>query len=263
MNPCPPRRLLSRRQLLTASVITAGSALLGGCDDIADAPPFRAALDFGELMSMRLQRFLLAGQPLVREYAPALISADFPPNGTEMPAGFAYFELMISQFARWRLTVDGLVEKPLSLSVDELKAMPTRTQITQHNCDEGWTAIGQWTGVPLAHVLGQAKLKPEARYIVFHCLDEMVRTPDRSGFYYESIDLFDAFHPQTILAYEMNGSTLPVRHGAPLRLRVERHVGYKHAKFITRIEAAERLGRIGRGKGGFWEDRGYQWYGGI
>jgi DMSO/TMAO reductase YedYZ molybdopterin-dependent catalytic subunit len=141
--------------------------------------------------------------------------------------------------------------------------MPARTQVTQHNCDEGWTAIGQWTGVPLANVLRQAGLKPEARYIVFHCLDEMVRTSDRSGFYYESIDLFDAFHPQTILAYAMNGSALPVRHGAPLRLRVERHVGYKHAKFITRIEAVERLDRIGRGKGGFWEDRGYQWYGGI
>jgi DMSO/TMAO reductase YedYZ molybdopterin-dependent catalytic subunit len=257
------RRLLSRRQLLTAGTAIAGSALLTGCDDIAGGAPFRAALDFGEMLSMRLQRLLLTRQPLVREYAPALISQDFPPNGTEMPGGFAYFEMMISQFARWRLTVDGLVDTPLSLSLDELKAMQARTQITQHNCDEGWTAIGQWTGVPLANVLRRAGLKPEARYIVFHCLDEMVRTSDRSGFYYESIDLFDAFHPQTILAYEMNGSTLPVRHGAPLRLRVERHVGYKHAKFINRIEAVERLDRIGRGKGGFWEDRGYQWYGGI
>ena len=107
-------RLLSRRQLLTAGVATAGSALLAGCDDIAGGPPFRAALDFGEVLSMRLQRLLLARQPLVREYAPALISQDFPPNGTEMPSGFAYFELMISQFARWRLTVDGLVDNPLS-----------------------------------------------------------------------------------------------------------------------------------------------------
>jgi DMSO/TMAO reductase YedYZ molybdopterin-dependent catalytic subunit len=257
MNP------LSRRQLLTAGAAAAGCALLGGCDDIAGAPSMRAALDFGQLLSLRAQRLLLAGQPLVREYAPEFISPDFPPNGTAMPAGFPYLEMMTSHFARWRLRVDGLVEHPLSLSLDELKAMPARTQITQHNCDEGWTAIGQWTGVPLADVLRMAALKPEARYIVFHCLDEMVRTPDRSGFYYESIDLFDAFHPQTILAYEMNGSTLPVRHGAPLRLRVERHVGYKHAKFITRIEAVERLDRIGRGKGGFWEDRGYQWYGGI
>jgi len=249
--------------LLTAGAVAAGSALLGGCDEIASAPQMRAALDFGELLSLRAQRLLLAGQPLVREYAADLISPDFPPNGTEMPAGFPYMEAMVTQFARWRLAVDGLVEHPLSLTLDEIKAMPARTQITQHNCDEGWTAIGQWTGVPLAGVLRMAALKPQARYIVFHCLDEMVRTPDRSGFYYESIDLFDAFHAQTILAYEMNGKALPVRHGAPLRLRVERHVGYKHAKFITRIEAVDRLDRIGRGKGGFWEDRGYQWYAGL
>src|SRR5438309_11712877 len=141
--------------------------------------------------------------------------------------------------------------------------MPPHTQNTPHNCDEGCTAIGQWTGVPLGDVLRMAALRPQARYIVFRCLDEMVRTPDRSGFYYESIDLFDAFHAQTILAYEMNGKALPVRHGAPLRLRVERHVGYKHAKFISRIEAVDRLDRIGRGHGGFWEDRGFQWYGGL
>jgi DMSO/TMAO reductase YedYZ molybdopterin-dependent catalytic subunit len=113
--------------------------------------------------------------------------------------------------------------------------------------------------VPLAEVLKKAELAPAARYIVFHCLDEMAR----GQFYYESIDLFDAFHPQTILAYGMNGGDLPTRHGAPLRLRVERHVGYKHAKYINRIEVVERLNSIGRGKGGFWEDRGYQWYGGL
>jgi DMSO/TMAO reductase YedYZ molybdopterin-dependent catalytic subunit len=256
-------RLPTRRVLLTAGFATAGSALLSGCNQMSSSPPVRAALDFGQFLSLRLQRLVLARQPLVREYTAAQISPDFPPNGTEMPAGFPYFEMMISQFARWRLTVDGLVEHPLSLSLDDIKALPARTQVTQHNCDEGWTAIGEWTGVPLAHVLGMATLKPGARYIVFHCLDEMVRTPDRSGFYYESIDLFDAFHPQTILAYGMNGGDLPVKHGAPLRLRVERQVGYKHAKYVTRIEAVERLDRIGRGKGGFWEDRGYQWYGGL
>jgi DMSO/TMAO reductase YedYZ molybdopterin-dependent catalytic subunit len=176
-----------------------------------------------------------------------------------MPTGFPYFEMMASQFANWRLKVDGLVRKPLSLSLSEIKELPARTQVTQHNCDEGWTAIGQWTGVPLTHVLKMAELAPEARYIVFHCLDEMTR----GAFYYESIDLFDALHPQTILAYGMNGQSLPVRHGAPLRLRVERHVGYKHAKYINRIEAVARLDRIGRGNGGFWEDRGYQWYGGL
>jgi DMSO/TMAO reductase YedYZ molybdopterin-dependent catalytic subunit len=252
----------SRRGLLAGAAAVA-SPLLAGCEKISGAGAMQAALDFGECLSLHAQRLLLARQPLVREYPSDLISPDFPPNGTEMPAGFAYFEMMISQFARFQLRVDGLVERTLSISLDDLKAMPSRTQITQHNCDEGWTAIGAWTGVPLAHVLRTAGLKGEARYIVFHCLDEMVRTPDRSGFYYESIDLFDAFHPQTILAYEMNGGALPVRHGAPLRLRVERHVGYKHAKFISRIEVVDSLARIGRGRGGFWEDRGYQWYAGL
>jgi len=252
-------RLISRRGLLTAGAATAAGTLLSGCDALYEGISMQPALDFGQWLSHKAHRLLLAHQPLVREYTLADISPDFPPNGTETPAGFGYFEMMISQFANWRLKIDGLVRNPLSLSLKELKELPSRTQVTQHNCDEGWTAIGQWTGVPLRHVLQMAELAPEARYIVFHCLDEMMR----GAFYYESIDLFDAFHPQTILAYGMNDKDLPVRHGAPLRLRVERHVGYKHAKFITRIEAVERLDHIGRGKGGFWEDRGYQWYGGI
>jgi DMSO/TMAO reductase YedYZ molybdopterin-dependent catalytic subunit len=255
------RPLLSRRALIAAGSATAAS-LVSSCEKMSDSPNLRWLLDFGEFMSLHAQRALLAGQPLVREYAEADITPDFPPNGTERPAGMGYFQLVMSNFAAFRLTVDGLVDNPLSLSMDEIKALPARTQITQHNCDEGWTAIGQWTGVPLAHLLKTAGIKPEARYIVFHCLDEMVRTPDRSGFYYESIDLFDAFHPQTILAYGMNGKTLPLAHGAPLRLRVERQIGYKHAKYVARVEAVDRLDRIGKGKGGFWEDRGYQWYAG-
>jgi DMSO/TMAO reductase YedYZ molybdopterin-dependent catalytic subunit len=252
-------RTITRRGLLTAGAATVGSTLLGGCEPLYEGLSMRPLLDFGQLLSLRAHRLLLAGQPLVREYTLADISPDFPPNGTEMPSGFGYFEMMISQFANWRLKVDGLVRNPLSLSLKEIKELPARTQVTQHNCDEGWTAIGQWTGVQLSRILQMAELAPEARYIVFHCLDELVR----GSLYYESIDLFDAAHPQTILAYGMNGNDLPVRHGAPLRLRVERHVGYKHAKFINRIEAVARLDRIGRGKGGFWEDRGYQWYGGL
>jgi DMSO/TMAO reductase YedYZ molybdopterin-dependent catalytic subunit len=256
-------RLITRRGLFAAGSATAAS-LLAGCDriSISDAPSLAWFLDFGEFMSLNAQRLLLAGQPLVREYSEADITPEFPPNGTERPPGPGYFQMLISNFANWRLTVDGMVEKPLSLSLAELKALPSRTQITMHNCDEGWSAIGQWTGVPLAHLLQTAELKPEARYVVFHCLDEMVRTPDHSAFYYESLDLFDALHPQTILAYGMNGRALPVEHGAPLRLRVERQIGYKHAKYVTRIEAVDRLAGFGRGKGGFWEDRGYQWYAG-
>jgi DMSO/TMAO reductase YedYZ molybdopterin-dependent catalytic subunit len=139
--------------------------------------------------------------------------------------------------------------------------MPPRTQITLHSCDQGWSAIGKWTGVPLSGLLQAAELTPEARYIVFHCMDQLVRRPD--GFYYESIDLFDALHPQTILAYGMNGKALPVKHGAPLRLRVERQIGYKSAKYVHRIEAVDRLNHINGGRGGFWPDRGYQWYAGL
>jgi len=251
-------RTITRRGLLTAGAATLGT-LLTGCDRPYEGLSMRPLLDFGQLMSLRAQRLLLAAQPLVREYTLADISPDFPPNGTEMPDGTSYFELMISQFANWRLTVDGLVRNKLSLSLDEIKKLPARTQVTQHSCDEGWSAIGQWTGVPLGHLLQSAELAPEARYIVFRCLDEMTE----GEFYYESIDLFDAFHPQTILAYGMNGKALPVQHGAPLRLRVERQIGYKNAKYVTRIEAVDRLNPIGGGKGGFWEDRGYQWYAGL
>jgi DMSO/TMAO reductase YedYZ molybdopterin-dependent catalytic subunit len=255
-------RLLTRRGVIAGSSAAAAS-LLSGCDQISQAPPLRQLLDLGQAASMRAQRLLLSRQQLVREYKPEEVSPDFPPNGTAMPNGMDYFQMMVTNFARWRLQVGGLVQKPLSLSLDEIKAMPARTQVTQHNCDEGWTAIGQWTGVPLAHVLHSAELLPQARYIVFHCMDELVRAPRGEGFYYESIDLFDALHAQTILAYGMNGSNLPVQHGAPLRLRVERHVGYKHAKYINRIVVTDRLNNIGRGKGGFWEDRGYQWYAGL
>jgi DMSO/TMAO reductase YedYZ molybdopterin-dependent catalytic subunit len=251
--------IITRRGLLTTGVASAGAMLLAGCDPVSQGLSTRPLLDFGQFLSLHAQRLLLAAQPLVREYTLADISPEFPPNGTEMPNGDDYFEFMTAQFANWSLTVDNLVRNPLSLSLDDIKKLPARTQITQHSCDEGWTAIGQWTGVPLAHVLQMAELAPEARYIVFHCLDEMAR----GEFYYESIDLFDAFHPQTILAYGMNGSVLPVSHGAPLRLRVERQIGYKNAKYVTRIEAVDRLDHIGRGKGGFWEDRGYQWYAGL
>src|SRR6266852_4955409 len=239
--------LVSRRSLIAAGS-AAAATLVSGCDQISNAPSLRWIFDVEQFLSRHTQRLLLSGQPLVREYTEADISPDFPPNGTERPNGMAYFRHMMSNFVDFRLTVDGMVTNPLSLTLDEIKAMPSRTQITMHNCDEGWSAIGQWTGVPLSHLLRTAELMPQARYIVFYCMDEMVRTPDRSGFYYESLDLFDALHPQTILAYGMNGKALPVAHGAPLRLRVERQIGYKHAKYVTRVEAVDRLDRFGKGK---------------
>ena len=254
---------LSRRRFLGVGSAAAAGLLVSGCDALTDLGSARGVLDFGQLMSLYGQRLLLIGQPLAREFTAADISPDFPLNGTSMPGSFDYFRMMASQFASFRLTVDGLVRQPLSLSLEEIKALPARTQITLHSCDEGWSAIGQWTGVPLGHLLQQADLMPNARYIVLHCLDQLERLPGRAGFYYESLDLFDAFHPQTILAYGMNGGTLPVGHGAPLRLRVERQIGYKNAKYVARIEAVDRLDHLGRGRGGFWEERGYQWYAGL
>jgi len=150
----------------------------------------------------------------------------------------------------------------LALSLLELKAMKARSQITRHDCVEGWSAIGKWQGVPLAQVLDLAGLRPGARYVVFHCADNL-GGPTDAGLYYESIDLLDAYHPQTILAYGMNGKDLPVPHGAPLRLRIERQLGYKQAKYITRIEVADSFSQLAGGRGGFWEDRGYEWYAGI
>ena len=155
------------------------------------------------------------------------------------------------------------MEHPQKLSLEDIRALPSRTQITRHDCVEGWSCIGKWKGAKLADVLAKAGLKPSARYIVFHCFDTLEQTLDGSGIYYESVDLEDAFHPQTILAYELNGQTLPVANGAPLRVRIERQLGYKMAKYIRRIEAVESFTGMGRGKGGFWEDRGYEWYAGI
>jgi len=155
------------------------------------------------------------------------------------------------------------VRQPLSLSLDDLKRLPSRTQITRHDCVEGWSAIGKWTGVPLGMILQTAGVATEARYVVFHCADDLEESEDGSGLYYESIDLVDAYHPQTILAYGLNGQALPVANGAPLRLRVERHLGYKQAKYIMRIEVVDSFASLGQGRGGYWEDRGYEWYAGI
>ena len=141
--------------------------------------------------------------------------------------------------------------------------MTRETKLTRHDCVEGWSCIAQWKGARLAAVLAAARLKPEARFVAVFCVDTLEQSLDGDGRYYETIDLVDAAHPQTILAYEMNGAPLPVEHGAPLRLRVERQLGYKMAKYVMRIEAIDGFAALGRGRGGFWEDRGYEWYAGI
>jgi DMSO/TMAO reductase YedYZ molybdopterin-dependent catalytic subunit len=254
---------LTRRKLLTLGSAGVGSLLLSGCDPLSGSPEFRSLLHGAEGLTMSAQRALMFGQPLAREFSERDISRIFKANGTKNPDTPEYNALASSAFSEWKLKIDGLVDRPQTLTLPELGALPSRTQITRHDCVEGWSAIGKWKGVQLGTLLQSVSLKPNARFAVFHCADDYEHSTDGSGKYYESIDLIDAFHPQTILAYEMNGAPLEVAHGAPLRLRVERQLGYKHAKYVMRIEIVERLDGIGRGKGGFWEDRGYEWYAGI
>jgi DMSO/TMAO reductase YedYZ molybdopterin-dependent catalytic subunit len=256
---------LSRRGLLAGGAAAGlGGLLLSGCDRLNAAPEFRSFLGSAEGLTMRSQRLLLSGQPLAREFERRHISDVFKPNGSTDPQSPEYLRLVADDFQSWRLRVDGLVANPLSLSLGQLRTLPSRTQITRHDCVEGWSAIGEWKGVPLRVLLQSAGLQPEARYIVFHCADNYRNHTGPNERYYESIDLFDAFHPQTILAYDFNGGTLPVAYGAPVRLRVERQLGYKQAKYVMRVQAVNSLAGIGMGKGGYWEDHaGYQWYAGI
>jgi DMSO/TMAO reductase YedYZ molybdopterin-dependent catalytic subunit len=178
-----------------------------------------------------------------------------------MPRNPKYLALAAGGFADYRLQVDGLVEQPAVFSLADLRALPSRTQITRHDCVEGWSAIGKWKGAKLAALLDKVRAKPAARFVVFYCADPM--EDDGRSPYYESIDMEDAYHPQTIMAYELNDSTLPVPNGAPLRLRVERQLGYKHAKYVMHIELVDSFAKIAGGKGGYWEDNGYEWYAGI
>jgi len=253
-------RILTRRQMLLRGSSAFGALLLAGCDRLANAPSFQHVLASAEGLTYRSQRLLVGSKTLAREFSEADISPVFRSNGTHYPDTDLYRRLLENEFTDYKLAVGGLVVKPLSLSLPTLRALPARTQITRHDCVEGWSAIGKWTGVPLGSILKAAQVLPQARYVVFHCADSLGAATDT---YYESIDLLDAYHPQTILAYDLNGKPLPVRNGAPLRLRVERQLGYKHAKYIVGIDAVASLASIRGGKGGFWEDQGYEWYAGI
>ncbi len=251
-------RLITRRALVTTGAIGAG-ALLTGCDQIANNPSFRKILFSGEKINHGLHRAMWNRSALAPEFTTAEMSPVFRVNGTANPNTPDYNAMVGENFANWRLAVDGLVNKPLNISMAQLKSMPARTQITRHDCVEGWSAIGKWHGPMLGTVLKAAGVRNNARYIVFTCADMY-----SGDFYYESIDLIDAFHPQTILAWAMNDGMLNVAHGAPIRLRVERQLGYKNAKYVMQITAVDSLAGIGLGKGGYWEDNvDYDWYAGI
>jgi DMSO/TMAO reductase YedYZ molybdopterin-dependent catalytic subunit len=252
----------TRRNLSLAAAGLSG-LWLTACDRVTSSAKGLATLSSAETLTRRAQRVVVGRQALAREFPARLISTDFRANGSTNPGDPAYQAQVANGFADWKLVVDGLVERPLALSLSELRAQPARTQITRHDCVEGWSDIAKWTGARLGPLLDRAGLKPQARYVVFHCADDLGGSLDGSGKYYESLDLVDAYHPQTILAYAMNDQPLPVAHGAPLRLRVERQLGYKQAKYVMRLEVVDSFQRIGGGKGGFWEDRGYEWYAGI
>jgi DMSO/TMAO reductase YedYZ molybdopterin-dependent catalytic subunit len=254
----------NRRGWLKAAGAGLTGLWLGACDKLGENPTAVGVVSSAESLTRRAQRLLVDRKALAREFSPADISPVFKPNGSYDPQDADYLAHKATNFADYRLAIDGLVERPLSLSLADLRAQPSRTQITRHDCVEGWSAIGKWKGARLGPLLDRAGLKPTARYIVFHCADTLDPTTlDGTGLYYESIDLVDAYHPQTLLAYDLNDRPLPVANGAPLRLRVERQLGYKHAKYVMRLEAVADFAHIARGGGGFWEDRGYEWYAGI
>lgn len=253
------KNAIDRRRFLTGLLHAVGLFCLSSCDRLSRAPWFQSVLGSAEKLNQKTGRWISSRRAMAQEYTEKDISADFRGNGTTDPDNEEYQALAESGFADWRLQVQGLVETPLTFSLSELRELPARSQITRHDCVEGWSAIGQWKGVPLSEILHRVRPLSTARFVVFHCADAI----EEGQPYYESIDFEEAFHPQTILAYELNHSPLPVKNGAPLRLRVERQLGYKHAKYIMRIELVESFAGIGGGKGGYWEDNGYEWYAGI
>ncbi len=247
---------INRRKLIAG---LGGGLLVSGCDSWSRSESVQRILHSSESLTKVAQRGILGDTALAREFTLADLSPIHRANGNTTADTPEYRAMLANGFANYRLQIGGLVERPLGISLDQLRSMPSRTQITRHDCVEGWSAIGQWTGTPLSHVLDLARLRDGANYIVFHCADSFSDTP-----YYESMDLSDAYHPQTILAYGMNGGPLPERHGAPIRVRNERQLGYKHAKFVMRVEAVASLDTVYGGKGGYWEDdHNYAWYAGI
>ncbi|HEX7368794.1 MAG TPA: molybdopterin-binding protein [Rhodanobacteraceae bacterium] len=247
-----------RRRFLRDALALTGAVALTGCDRISQTDWAPKVLGSATALSHAAQG-ALSRNALAREYTEADISPVFRPNGSTDPQSRDYRALSANGFRDYRLEVGGLVAHPQSLSLDQLRALPSRTQITRHDCVEGWSVIGQWTGVQLSRVLALVHPTKQARYVMFRCYDVM----DDGNEYYESLGFDDAYHPQTLLAWQLNGKALPIPNGAPLRLRVPRQLGYKMAKYLRRIDLVASLKGIEGGHGGYWEDQGYQWYAGI
>jgi DMSO/TMAO reductase YedYZ molybdopterin-dependent catalytic subunit len=245
---------LSRRKLVTAGLTASG---LGVAAVLAEryglVPPDHGGIyGVGETLTYATQRLLMSHHSLAREFSRSQISKVFPVNG-DPPGSETYQRLLAGNFQDWRLTVDGLVAHPTAFSLADLQSYPARTQITHQACEEGWSFIAEWTGVPLSYVLSLVGVRPQAKYVVFFPFDES----------WDSLDMPDAWHPQTLLAYAMNGQELPTPHGAPVRLRVARQLGYKSVKYLSRITVTDTLKNIGAGLGSVSPELGYSWYAGI
>ena len=253
----------SRRKFLARAGMTSAALFLGGCTSLSQKKWVVDLLNEVEILTRRVQRVFAGGHSLAPEFSKKDIAPVFRANGTLNPDTPTYNQQAANGFRDWRITVGGLVEHNLSISMEQLRGMPARTQITRHDCVEGWSCIGEWTGTPMSHILALAKPKESARYVMFFCADNMAGPGEVPQFYYESLDMLEATHPQTILAYALNGQTLPIEHGAPVRLRAERQLGYKMAKYVQRIEIVADLQPYGGGRGGYWEDQGYSWWAGI
>ena len=251
----------NRRKFFRRLAGATGALMLAGCDKLSDSAWFGQVLSTGESLNKGAHHLLRTRKTMAQEFSEADLSPDFRSNGTSFPESAEYQTMAKEDFKDWSLEIAGLVETPLKLTMAQLQALPSRTQITRHDCVEGWSAIGKWTGTPLHEILALVKPLPSARYVVFYCADPM--EDDGTDLYYESIDMEDAYHAQTILAYALNDVTLPIKNGAPIRLRVERQLGYKQAKYIMKIALVAHFDDIAGGKGGYWEDNGYEWYAGI
>lgn len=256
----------TRRQLLRLGAVGAASVSLSGCK-ILDSfgnpdDPARAVVAKADRLTMAAQRLLQGRNALAPEYTRADIVQQMRPNGSTDPQNPAFLKLKPNGFSAYQLKVGGAVDVPGAFSLADLDALPQRSQITRHDCVEGWSVIAEWTGPQLSQILDRVKPKPEARYAIFHCFDSMGNSLSGPQYYYESLDMISARHPQTLLAHSLNGAPLPIANGAPLRLRVATQLGYKSAKYLRAIEFVHSFADIRGGKGGYWEDLGYDWYAG-
>lgn len=245
-----------RRRLFIATSI---GAALSACSPIGtalnDNAGFHKVLDAAD----GWDEALIGTRGMAQVYPASSISKSFPIDSLPTPTSASYTHLRASQFRGFQLVVDGAVERTRTFSLAQLHDMSQSSQITRHDCVEGWSAIAQWGGVRLRDVLATAKPRKDARYVVFHCMDQ----DDQGVKYYESLDMHEANHPQALLAMRMNGATLAPDHGGPVRVKIPTQLGYKSAKWVGRIELVGSFANIASGNGGYWEDQGYAWYAGV